>query len=208
MPENLSVQVQASAFGRQYSVDESENSNSGIPFSPSVPKAFTGILTTRTDNDTGVITIDDPAHTVLNGDKVMVYWEDDIVAHTKGRRRMMSVTALAGQAATIDLGLGDNLPTVLTPVIICSMVEVDAAFVGNDAVGLVMASGSQEANFVFDSVAPAELLYVALTANKSYVWSAASGIANPLAGLTVATLWIGHNNTSAAAIPTGAVFIN
>jgi len=208
MPESLSVQIQAGAFGRQYSDDVGVTTETGQPFSPTVAKAWTGTLTTRTDLNTGVVTMDDAGHLITNGSKVMIYWEDDAATHAAGRRRFQSVTAVAGVAVSIDLGAGDDLPTNLTSVILCVMEQIDAVIIGNNIEGIVLSAGAAETNFVFHDNAAAELLYVPLVANSSYVYTSEMGVTNPLAGVTTATIWVGHNNTGAANDCVGAVYFN
>jgi len=211
MPESLQASIQASGLGRSYNHNVGVTSEAGIPFSPAVPKAWLGQLTTRTDANTGVVTMADAGHLITNGCKVMVYWEYDAGAPTvlvTLRRRYMDVTAVAGTAVTIDLGAGSNLPTVLSNIILCKMEQVNVVVIGNDVVGLCMLASSAECNYVFESSAPAELLYVELPAGSSYVYTSAMGIANPLAGVTTATVWCGHNNTSAAETTAGTVFHN
>src|SRR5437870_3562372 len=66
----------------------------------SIPKALPGSLTTRTDNDTGSVTVIG-TNTIITGDKVDVYWSG-------GQRRGMTVGTVAGQVVPIDLGAGDN----------------------------------------------------------------------------------------------------
>lgn len=210
MPESLQASLSAGAFGRQYDKDISVVSETGQPFSPTIGRAWEGQLTTRTDNDTGVITMADAGHVITTGCKVMVYWEYDAGAPTvlvSLRRRFLTVGAVVGTAVPIDLGAGSNLPTNLSNVIVCKMEQVNVAVVGNDIVGIVAAAGASEVNIVFNSSAPAELLYIPLIANDSYVYTSGIGVANPLAGVTVATVWCGHNSL-AATVVAGAVLFN
>lgn len=208
MPETLSATIQATAFGRPCNKDISITSETGQPWSPTVAKAWAGQLTTRTDANTGVVTMADAGHAIANGTKVMVYWEDDVVAHTAGRRRFQSVTGVAGTAVTLDLGAGDNFPTVLTNVIICTMEQVNVALVGDDCMGIALPGISAEMSTIFHAGDASELLYVALSAQAGYVWTSAEGITNPLAGVSVATVWVGHNNTGSSMTCPGAIYKN
>lgn len=72
-------------------------------------ESFGGTLTTRTDNDTGVITVTDDEHTIKVGHKVTVSW-------SSGIRRKMNVTAVTGTAITVDAGSGNNLPSSSTSI--------------------------------------------------------------------------------------------
>ncbi len=68
-----------------------------------------GSLTTRTDFNTGVITVTDGDHGIVDTDYVFVWW-------TNGVARSMDVTDVTGNAITVDAGAGNNLPIVGTAV--------------------------------------------------------------------------------------------
>lgn len=68
-----------------------------------------GSLTTRTDADTGVITVTDDDHGIADTDYVFVWWN-------KGTRYSMDVTNVTGNAITVNLGTGNNLPVIKTAV--------------------------------------------------------------------------------------------
>ena len=69
-----------------------------------LPAAKTGNLTTRTDNDTGTLTMD-TGHGLSTG-KIDIYWN---VGGVKGCRRNVDGT-VTGDSIAIDGGSGDNLP--------------------------------------------------------------------------------------------------
>ncbi len=69
-----------------------------------------GTLTTRTDDDTGVITFDDP-HPFLLGDSVDVLFNAGADSRTG-----MDITAVTEFTISVDGGSGDNLPTEDDPV--------------------------------------------------------------------------------------------
>jgi len=100
------------------------------------PDAHAAILTTRTDDDTGVVTFavygllttSDEAHTgvvtaaghgLAVGDHADVFWSG-------GARDHMDVTAVNGSAVTVDGGTGDNLPSDDPP----TAVTITESFVG------------------------------------------------------------------------------
>lgn len=72
------------------------------------PYSVAGTLTTRTDDDTGVLTMED-GHGIVTGNVVDVYWED-------GSRTGMDVGTVSTNTVQIDGGEGDNLPADETPV--------------------------------------------------------------------------------------------
>ncbi len=76
--------------------------------SESIPAAKTGTLTTRTDNDTGTLTMSS-GHGITTGAKIDIYW-------TGGRRYNVTVGTVSTNSVPFDLGSGDNLPTNNTAV--------------------------------------------------------------------------------------------
>ncbi len=66
------------------------------------PHSVAGELSTRTDNDTGVLTLS-AMHGVMSGNTVNVFWED-------GSRLGMTVGTVSVNNVPIDGGTGDNLP--------------------------------------------------------------------------------------------------
>jgi hypothetical protein len=95
-----------------------------------LPAATAGTLTTRTDNDTGVITV--ASHSITTDDTVDVYWSG-------GRRYGVDVTAQDATTISIDIGSGDNLPIATTAVTIVKQVPLNIAIDG-DAAALVAVS--------------------------------------------------------------------
>lgn len=76
--------------------------------------AVAGSLTTRTDNDTGVITV--AAHSFIVSDKVAVGWTD--ASGNLVCRFYMNVSAQTPTTVTVDVGVGTILPAALTSVTI------------------------------------------------------------------------------------------
>lgn len=67
-----------------------------------------GQLTTRTDADTGVITVEsdsDGGHSITTSSKLDVYFQG-------GQRIGMDVTGVTNKAITVDAGTGDDLPSL------------------------------------------------------------------------------------------------
>lgn len=68
-----------------------------------------GSLTTRTDFNTGVITVTDSDHGIADTDTVFVWWSNGVA-------RSMDVSTVAGNLITVDAGAGQNLPALGTAV--------------------------------------------------------------------------------------------
>ena len=75
------------------------------------PHSIAGTLTTRTDDDTGVLTLTS-GHGVMTGNEVDVYWGED----GEHSRLEMTVGTVSGTTVPIDGGTGDNLPATSTAV--------------------------------------------------------------------------------------------
>lgn len=96
-----------------------------IDLQVTLPAGKSGTLTTRTDNNTGVVTVA-TGHGITASDTVDVYW-------STGRRYGVDVTAVGGTTIDIDLGSGDNLPAQSTAVVVCKQVVVNKAIDGDNA---------------------------------------------------------------------------
>lgn len=98
------------------------------PVALAVGKA--GTLTTRTDANTGTITLA-ADHGIETGQIVDVYW-------TAGMRYGVTVGTVSGTSVPIDLGAGDDLPTAATAVVVAPRVEITCSIVGTDAAVLAL----------------------------------------------------------------------
>jgi hypothetical protein len=115
--------------GADYAIADLIDFHDGIDPDPTPnPDAHAAILTTRTDDDTGVVTFavygtlttSDEAHTgvvtaaghgLAVGDHADVFWSG-------GARDHMDVTAVNGDAVTVDGGTGTDLPVATTAVLL------------------------------------------------------------------------------------------
>jgi hypothetical protein len=157
-----------------------------------LPAGNAGVLT-RSDANTGVATLD-AEHTILTGNKVSVCWDG-------GSRINMDAT-VAGAAVTVDGGTGDDLPAeAAAPVVLAKVVQVNASFAG-DALHMVAAVADNDLAVGFYSAADALLLQLKLKGGdpqgEPWFWAKDSGVANPLAGVSVAYVLVGNGGTDAA----------
>lgn len=95
-----------------------------IDLQVTLPAGKSGTLTTRTDDNTGIVTVAS-GHGITDSDTVDVYW-------AAGRRYGVDVTATDATTISIDLGAGDNLPTASTAVVIVKQVVVNKAIDGDN----------------------------------------------------------------------------
>lgn len=166
------------------------------PWSVALGTAKPGSLTTRTDNDTGVVTMS-PGHGLSTG-RMDVYW-------TGGSRYGMTGT-VTGNSIAIDGGGGDNLPVQDTAVTVITPTSEPVALTGNNAVAIAV-NCPAGGRVVFADSGNTTIFAVSerSAANPSYVWTSGDGGANPLAGGTVAKVFLSHGSTTVTPTMTGVV---
>jgi hypothetical protein len=190
-----SINVVASILGQTVPIQITRSQDGTGQWTPTVAAGKDGTLTTRTDNDTGVVTLG-AGHGLVNGDKVDVFW-------TGGRRYGMTAT-VSGNAVTVDLGGGDNLPAASTAVIVCKRQVVNAGFDPDD-VTVLLITATRRVSIVFVDAGGATLLALDLGAGECCLWWTNSGIARPMVGNPVAAIWVGNGDSATAADVTIAV---
>lgn len=163
--------------------------------SNAVPAAKTGTLSTRTDNNTGVLTMQ-ANHGIANAAVVDVYW-------STGKRYGMTVTNVATNLVSIDGGNGDNLPAQSTAITAIAVRTIDVDFNAN-LISIIQAqlihSGSDKrGTLVFFDGSNSELLAINLANDAVWGWSDKDAGANPLAGHTVAYARISQAASDGAA---------
>ena len=138
--------------------------------------AKTGTLTTRTDDNTGELTMS-ASHGITTGARLDVYWT---VGGVFGCRRGMTVGTVATNAVPIDGGTGDVLPAAASAVVAMVPVEYELKFTGNLLQGLAMNSTVNGSIVIADG--SSDLLSLAFPASYLYLWSyGTTGLVNPLA---------------------------
>ena len=158
---------------------------------PDIPLGKAGTLTTRTDNDTGTVTLG-AGHGFTTGDKVDVYWDG-------GLRYGMDAT-VAGNDVAVDTGAGDNLPPQDEPVVVSKQVQISAAFVGDqvELYAAMLDSLDQNAygHAAFHAANDAEIHDVTLQRQRPDVANVQDGAINPFAATTVAYVMVSNASTT------------
>lgn len=168
--------------------------DSKIELEVSLPAGTAGTLSTRTDDNTGIVTVS--SHSITISDTVDVYWSG-------GRRYGVDVTAQDATTISIDLGAGDNLPTATTSVVIVKQVPFNLALDGDNAkiVGVSYevadASGYGCRVTLFDS-ADDTITGLDLDANVPNVVDIEGGQTNPYTGDPI-TDGVASNGSSSTA---------
>jgi hypothetical protein len=193
----ISIQKTYSAAGKSFSEQRNVSGENMFSKETSLPAAKLGTLTTRTDNDTGLLTMA-AGHGFVVGQKLDLFWE---VAGVKGTRRNMNVTAVGGTGGndvTVDGGAGDNLPAAATAnIAVTGGDSVDISIDPDDMVAFVMYI-SGRGNVQFLDAGGVELKAYVFPDSMSDIWYKDSGITNPLGGNPIAKIRL----TSADAVAT------
>jgi hypothetical protein len=153
-----------------------------------IPAAKVGTLTTRTDDDTGELTMAS-GHGITTGAKLNVYW-------ASGKRLGMTVGTVATNAVPIDGGTGDNLPADETSITAIVPVEFPFVATGNDVVGLE-AWGATDGEVLLTESDNDSLLAIDVD-EAGYAWCEDSGDANPVAGDAIAKVFLSHGDSTGA----------
>lgn len=167
-----------------------------ISFRATPDAGKSGTLSTRTDDDTGILTVA-TGHGITDSDTVSVFWAG-------GSRHSMAVTATTGTTISINLGAGDNLPIATTAIVVAKESTHDLAIVGDDLGALVIGCASRVSVNFLDS-GDASLLRYDAAAKEGRLWFSGHGVTNPLAGDTVASVVLACGETTAAEVRIAAL---
>jgi hypothetical protein len=152
--------------------------------------AKTGQLTTRTDNDTGTLTMTG-GHGITTGVYLDVYWDG-------GFRLGLLVGTVATNSVPIDGGAGDNLPTNLTDITAMIPSSETLTTVGNDyGVLAADAPSNVRAGVLFTNASDVAQSALEIDPDQgAYVWDSGSGVTNPLAGVTTGKIKLSHGDST------------
>lgn len=187
MPVTMKVIEVVEAMGFSFPSTLNLSSDGGMVKSVSLPAAKVGQLTTRTDADTGELTMA-AGHGITTGDRLDVYWEG-------GSRRGVVVGTVATNQVPIDLGDGDDLPDNLTAVTAMVPTEEEFLFTGNNAEALAFFS-QRKGTIVLATSADAESTARVLAAGVSSVWTPQRDPTVPTAGDDVAKVFFSHADSA------------
>lgn len=175
--------------GKSFAQATNFSAGTGLIKEISISAAQVGTLTTRTDNNTGVVTITG-TNLISTGARVDIFWSG-------GSRRGMTVGTVSGQSVPIDLGAGDNLPSASTALQVSVATSYEMVFDGDDITAFGMWS-QEEGQFTFCDASVVEIFSVQLEAGVAYVWDDNSSLTNPFGSGAVAAVYMTHLNTAAA----------
>lgn len=205
--EAATITNTAVILGTTYVSDGSVTTNAAVPFSQSVAAAKTGQLTTRTDADTGTLTMSG-GHGITTGARLDIYWSG-------GSRYGVTVGTVSVNSVPFDGGAGDDLPANLTAV--TAMVPTaQTVTVTGDNVKVIRVRNpgrNNPATFAFtqgdDTAIVAYRPAVATASNPTAAgWASTDGSDNPVAGVTVGKVYLSHGDSTQSLTLDGVVMYN
>lgn len=191
MPEVAAARIILDYGGQSYLQAETPAAAAAVELSPSIPAAKIGQLTTRTDTNTGVLTMSG-GHGITTGQKLDLFWDG-------GSRHGMTVGTVSTNSVPIDLGSGDDLPTNLTNITAMVPVSYELLLTGNNAIAI--GAYSPKAGYVaFVDDGPADIAAAVyqLDADQGKSWFSGNGVTNPLASAAVTAVHFSHGDSTSA----------
>lgn len=143
--------------------------DNAISSNPTLLAAITGTLTTRTDNDTGILTVA-TGHGILTSDTIGIGWYANGVWNYQHN---VDVTAVTGTTISIDLGVGTNLPAQNTADIRISKKSDDSfnsgGVVTEDIKALGITAAAEALAVLWDGVGGSKVFTLTPTTGFHYV---------------------------------------
>lgn len=197
---SLSTTVTGGGLSVAFTRQVSANVTGGL--SPSLPAAKTGTLTTRTDNNTGTLTMSS-GHGITDGQRIDIFWLDPTTGEQKCQHKV-TVGTVATNSVPFDLGVGDNLPDQGTAVTVQVAAEYDFPITTSELVALAV-GGSAGGKVVLEKGDGTVVFHQTLsTTGAGSSWASGSGVSNPVSD-TVTKAYL--TNASAAAANTVNVLV-
>lgn len=172
-----------------------QRTNSGtIALEDTLNTAKAGTLSTRTDNNTGTLTLGS-GHGITDGQIIDVYWSG-------GVQRTVTVGTVSGTSVPIDGGIGDNLPIATTAITACVQKAINLAIDGDNAdiVAVILETNDKAlrttANVQFLDAAADVIAEIDLVANVPQVWDIEGGSSNPFTGDPITNLKASQANST------------
>jgi hypothetical protein len=188
--------VTVSTSGQTYlgAQDTITNDAKAVIGPSSIAAAKVGTLSTRTDNNTGILTMT-TGHGFTDGQRLDVYWSG-------GCRRGMVIGTVSTNSVPIDLGAGDNLPIATTAVTAIVPNMETCSFAGANVTFAMFSTRSPyRAQVVFAQSDDTEVAYGILSAGANgdvWSWTSSDGTTTPFASQTVARVYFSHEYSGAA----------
>lgn len=170
----------------------------GLYAAPTLPIAQSAVLTTRTNDTSGSLTMADSGHGVTTGSRVDLYW-----THTDGSLKQAYgavVGTVAGTTVPIaSVAGGDVLPAATTTIYVGITVNVPFDFDAANMTAITVTAGLSRGFAIlhdgtYDLPIPTASPAGYLGANDSFYWHDELGTTNPLDGEAPTTLYLSHGD--------------
>lgn len=182
------VQLDGKTYNEQVNVNSDSANRREIPLAA----AKTGTLTTRTDNDTGSLTMT-AGHGITTGSGLDVYWN---IGGVPGSRRNMTVGTVAGDVVPIDGGIGDNLPAAASAITAMVPVAKELRWDGDDMQILAITADAQATMVLTGDDNVEDFGVQIVTPNQLYEWHTGSGVTNPIATDVITKVFCSHGDST------------
>jgi len=151
----------------------------GTPRQVTLPVGKAGTLSTRTDADTGEVTLSG-GHGITTGMLVDVHW-------VGGVRYGITAGTVAGNVVPIDAGAGDDLPAQATAVVMTPVVQINGDIGGDELSILVFEvayppNSTATAHLDFQDADDDSIAEIDAVANEPQSWDVDAGSDNPFTG--------------------------
>lgn len=165
-----------------------------------VPVGKAGSLTTRSDHDTGIVTMSSGSHGISSSDVVDLFWSG-------GARFGITVGSVSGTSVPIggdDSGTGDVLPASSTAVVVSPRVAFNASIDGDElsAIALqqsfLVSTETAESRVSLRDTGAAEIEGLTLAANTPRLFDITGGDTNVFTGNPITNGFVSNGSTTNA----------
>lgn len=191
MPISTQVTLGISGGGSAINSTLTRETDAAASREVSMPAGNAGSLTTRTDDNTGTITLG-AGHTIQTGDIVDIYW-------ATGVQYKVTVGTVSGTSVPFDVGIGGVLPAQGTAVVMTERIQINADIDG-DLLSCIGFMAGATGHVDFQDVGSAEIAQRSLVANVPQVWDITGGSLNPFTGNIITKLFVSNGISTAANI--------
>ncbi len=161
----------------------------GVLANPNVLAAQPAVLTTRTNNTSGSLTMTNSSHGIITGQRVDLYW-------TGGHCYGAIVGTVSGTTVPIASVIGgDNLPIATTVINVGICESSPFSFTGDNLTGLALSS-PDTAGYIVVADGSNSLYAVYLPSGGVDFWNTGLTGTNPLAGDTPTKVFFSHSTTT------------
>jgi hypothetical protein len=192
----INITVNAGGVSKRASITVTDET--AVQVSGTLAAGKAGTLSTRTDNDTGVVTL--AAGHGLSSATYDVHWtESGVLKSRRGMAGTLSVNDM-----TLDGGAGENLPAEDAAVVICTQSTFEFDHAG-DNLKLLFVHASARAGLDFEADDGTSHLALDVAANEGYLWWDDGNVTNPVAGDTIGKIVASSGSTTAAVLTVMAI---